>query len=46
MALSIPAIVGREGVEKVVPIKLSDTEKKELMKSAETLKNVLGTVEF
>jgi len=46
VALSIPAIVGREGVEKVVPIKLSDTEKKELMKSAETLKNVLGTVEF
>ena len=46
VALSIPAIVGREGVEKVVPIKLSDTEKKELIKSAETLKNVLGTVEF
>lgn len=46
VALSISAIVGREGVEKVVPIKLSDTEKKELIKSAETLKNVLGTVEF
>ena len=46
VALSIPAIVGRDGVEKVVPIKLSDTEKKELIKSAETLKNVLGTVEF
>ena len=46
VALSIPAIVGREGVERVVPIKLSDTEKKELIKSAETLKNVLGTVEF
>ena len=46
VALSIPAIVGREGVEKVVPIKLSDNEKKELIKSAETLKNVLGTVEF
>ena len=46
VALSIPAIVGRDGVEKVVPIKLSDTEKKELMKSAETLKNVLSTVEF
>ena len=46
VALSIPAILGRDGVEKVVPIKLSDTEKKELIKSAETLKNVLGTVEF
>ena len=46
VALSIPAIVGREGVEKVVPIKLSDTEKEELIKSAETLKNVLDTVEF
>ena len=46
VALSIPAIVGREGVEKVVPIKLSDTEKEELIKSASTLKNVLDTVEF
>jgi len=46
VALSIPAIIGREGVEKVVPIKLSDTEKEELIKSAETLKNVLDTVEF
>ena len=46
VALSIPATVGREGVEKVVPIKLSDTEKEELIKSANTLKNVLDTVEF
>ena len=46
VALSIPAIVGREGVEKVVPIKLSDIEKEELIKSANTLKNVLDTVEF
>ena len=46
VALSIPAIVGREGVERVVPIKLSDTEKEELIKSANTLKNVLDTVEF
>lgn len=46
VALSIPAIVGKEGVEKVVPIKLSDTEKEELIKSANTLKNVLDTVEF
>ena len=46
VALSIPGIVGREGVEKVVPIKLSDTEKEELIKSANTLKNVLDTVEF
>ncbi len=46
VALSIPAIVGREGVEKVVPIKLSDTEKEELIKSANTLKNVLDTVEL
>ena len=46
VALSLPAIVGREGVEKVVPIKLSDTEKEELIKSASTLKNVLDTVEL
>ena len=41
IALSMPAIVGRNGVEGAVPIKLSDQEKEALKASAETLKEVL-----
>lgn len=41
IALSMPAIVGRKGVEGAVPIKLSDQEKEALKASADTLKEVL-----
>lgn len=41
VALSLPAIVGRRGVEKVVPIELSESEKEQLVKSANTLKEVI-----
>ncbi|MCR4758561.1 MAG: L-lactate dehydrogenase [Butyrivibrio sp.] len=41
IALSMPAIVGRNGVEGAVPIKLSDQEKEALKASAATLKEVL-----
>ena len=41
VSLSIPAIVGRQGVERVVPIDLSPEEKKELIVSADTLKKVI-----
>ena len=40
MALSIPAIVGRDGVEAVVPIDLSGDEAAALRASAETLRKV------
>lgn len=41
MALSLPAIVGRGGVEAPVPAKLSDEELAALRKSGETLKAIL-----
>lgn len=41
VALSMPAIVGRNGVEGSVPIRLNDEEKAALQKSADTLKKVL-----
>ncbi|WP_026504197.1 L-lactate dehydrogenase [Butyrivibrio sp. NC3005] len=41
IALSMPAIVGRNGVEGLVPIRLSDNEKEQLKASADTLKKVL-----
>ncbi|MCR4628812.1 MAG: L-lactate dehydrogenase [Clostridium sp.] len=41
IALSMPAIVGRNGVEAAVPIRLNDEERKALQESARTLKEVL-----
>ncbi|CBK75642.1 L-lactate dehydrogenase [Butyrivibrio fibrisolvens 16/4] len=41
VALSMPAIVGRNGVEGSVPIRLSDDEIAALQESGNTLKNVL-----
>ena len=41
VALSMPAIVGRRGVEGSVPIRLNEQEKEALLKSAETLKAVI-----
>ena len=41
MALSLPAIVGKGGVEAPVPAKLSDEELAALRKSGETLKAIL-----
>lgn len=41
ISLSMPAIVGKNGVEKTVPIKLNDIEKEKLNHSADVLKNVL-----
>jgi len=44
VALSMPAIIGKNGVESEVPISLSKEEENELKKSAETLKNVLKEI--
>ena len=41
VALSMPAIVGKNGVEGLVPIHLDENERDALKKSAETLKAVL-----
>ncbi|MBP5615784.1 MAG: L-lactate dehydrogenase [Alphaproteobacteria bacterium] len=41
LALSMPAVVGRDGVETLVPLALSETEQRELEKSAAVLKDIL-----
>jgi len=46
IVLSMPAIVGREGVETQVPISLSDEEQRKLKASAETLKKILDELEL
>lgn len=42
ISLSMPAVVGRDGVETHVPIKLNEAEADSLRKSAETLQNILA----
>ena len=44
VALSMPAIVGKDGVESTVPISLSEEEEKALKASADTLKKVIDEV--
>ena len=41
IALSMPAILGKEGIETHVPISLNDEETKALHNSAETLKKII-----
>ncbi len=41
VALSMPAVIGKNGVETLVPIKLNEEEKGKLIKSANTLKEVI-----
>lgn len=42
ISLSMPAIVGKDGVETLVPLQLSETEKADLQKSAKTLQDTLA----
>lgn len=44
IALSMPAIVGKDGVEVAVPIELSEQEEQDLQKSADTLKKVIDDI--
>lgn len=42
--LSLPSIVGKNGIEKIVPISLSETEQKALAHSAQVLKDTAATI--
>jgi L-lactate dehydrogenase len=42
MALSLPCIVGRQGVEKIIPLELNDEETKRLQDSINVIKKVLA----
>jgi len=44
VALSVPAIVGAEGVEEIVPISLDEEELEKLRKSAEMLKEIIRKI--
>ena len=44
VALSMPAIIGKDGVEDLVPIRLSAEEHKKLLQSAEVIRKVINDV--
>ena len=46
VSLSVPAIVGRNGVEGLVPVALSEAERDELVSSAEVLKKNMEGIDF
>ena len=46
VVLSMPAIVGRDGVEKQVPLALSEEEQHKLKESADTLKKILEELDL
>ena len=46
VVLSMPAIVGADGVETDIPIKLSGEEALKLKKSADALKEILASLEL
>lgn len=46
VVLSMPAIVGKDGVEDVIPISLDAEEQELLEKSAQTLKEISGSLEL
>lgn len=46
LALSIPSIVGKDGVEMQVPISLNDQELEKLQQSAQTLKDIIEDLEL
>ena len=44
VALSLPSLIGKDGVEKILEIPLSKEEKERLNKSADTLKRTLSSI--
>ena len=46
VSLSMPSIVGKDGVETLVPIQLNEEELKSLQESAKKLKEVLSANEI
>lgn len=46
ISLSMPAIVGKDGVSTLMPIELNDAEREALQKSAQVLKDIAGELEL
>ena len=42
--MGVPAVIGKNGVEKIIELELNDQEKAELQKSADSVKNAISSV--
>jgi malate dehydrogenase len=42
--MGVPAVIGKNGVEKIIELELNDAEKAELQKSADSVKNAISSV--
>jgi len=42
--LGVPAVIGKNGVEKIIELELNDEEKADLQKSANSVKNAISSV--
>ena len=44
MVLSMPAILGANGIEKLIPVSLSEQENEKLQQSAQTLRKIINDI--
>ena len=44
VCLSVPVILGNNGVEEIIELKLTEDEKKQLNRSAEVIKTYIGKI--
>ena len=42
--MGVPAVIGKNGVEKIIELELNDEEKADLQKSADSVKNAISSV--
>ena len=45
VALSMPCIIGKDGIETIVPISLDEEETRQLIQSATVLKEMIAQIE-
>jgi malate dehydrogenase len=42
--MGVPAVIGKNGVEKIIELELNDEEKASLQKSADSVKNAISNL--
>lgn len=45
VCLSMPVVIGRKGIVRQIPLKLNESEQKELQQSAKSLRDIIDDVE-
>ena len=46
VSIGVPAVIGKNGVEKIIELELNDKEKEWFNKGVDSVKNALSGVEF